>query len=96
MRCRKYDGIIAAGQSRQSKNCLPASTPVTLRVNASKPVRFPTEIVTDWLESEKRQTGRHSSVAVQKTILAKGSHKHGVINRICLPSTIPDLEIPAF
>jgi hypothetical protein len=65
------DGIIAAGQSRQSKNCLPASTPVMLKVNASKPVRFPTEIVTDWLESENVKLAGTAVLLFRKTIFGQ-------------------------
>lgn len=46
----------------------PANTPVTLKVNASKPVKFPTEIVADWLESENVKLAGTAASLFRKTI----------------------------
>jgi len=42
-----------------------------LKVNASKPVRFPTEIVTDWLESENVKLAGTAVLLFRKTIFGQ-------------------------
>ena len=48
----------------------PANAPVTLNVKASKPVKFSTEIVADWLESENVKLAGTAASLFRNTVNA--------------------------